>query len=472
MLSSLPIFHRQKEVFCHMRLQTRLAIACAKLANIIIRITIHKKGGTFPGYLARLIKPDILPALCDMVHGKIIVTMGTNGKTTVNNILYQAISAEGKKVLSNSTGANMINGITAAFVLAADRKGGLDIDYACIEVDELAALQVLPMLRPDCVLLTNIFRDQLDRFGEVDAILNKIKEALFTVPDARLIINCDDSLLAALASLCPNPVITYGINEQIFDSASRPPAPESLFCRVCGAKLDYDYFHYGQLGSYQCPCCGWQRPKPDFTAEKIVLKQQGYSFDLKGVHIDSCTDFPYNIYNILSAHTALCAENIPTERFALTMNTLDYGNHREEHFFINGSHVRLHLAKNPVGLQQKISLIQRDCAPKDIIFQINDRLQDGTDLSWLWDVNVTYLKTSHISSITVLGKRRHDMALRLKYDDIPCACAKSLKPSVWNLSLHGTGNIYIIVNYSGLLSANTLLRKLQRKSQLCSILRV
>lgn len=448
-----------------MGLKERLAIACAKLANRMIRMTTHKKGGTFPGCLARLIKPDILPVLCDMFHGKVIVTMGTNGKTTVNNILYRTLSAEGKKVLSNSTGANMLNGITTTFVLGADTKGNLDFDYACIEVDELAASQVLPLLRPNCVLLTNIFRDQLDRFGDIDTVLCKIKEALFTVPEAQLIINCDDSLLAALAVLCPNPVVTYGINEQIFDNASRPPALENIFCRICGEKLEYDFFHYGQLGCYHCPGCGWERPRPDFAATAISLNQQGYSFDLNGSHIDSCTDYPYNIYNILSACTALRTMGISTEKSARIINTLDYGNHREGHFLINGSHVQLHLVKNPVGLQQKISLLHRDSTPKDIIFQINDRFQDGIDLSWLWDVDLEYLKTSHISSVTAVGKRRHDMALRLKYDDIPCVCAKSLKQSVWNLSLYGTGNIYIIVNYSGLLPANILLEKLQHKTR-------
>ena len=145
-----------------------------------------------------------------MVREKTIVTMGTNGKTTTNSILYHALKAEGKSVIINRTGANMLNGIISAFVLSTDRHGQLDADYACIEVDEIASVGVLPQLKPDCALLTNISRDQLDRFGEVDITYNKLKTAVTGVPDTKLIINCDDILSYALAKESQNPFVTYG----------------------------------------------------------------------------------------------------------------------------------------------------------------------------------------------------------------------------------------------------------------------
>lgn len=445
-----------------MRLQRILTIIFAKLISKIIRKLTHKRGNTFPGYVARLIDPGILSSLSGMVGEKIIVTMGTNGKTTVNSLLVHALTMEGKKVLSNVTGANMLNGVTSAFVLAANRKGTLDADYACIEVDELAAMQILPLLQPDCILLTNIFRDQLDRFGEVDITFDRIQKAIETVPNAKLIINCDDSLSAALAAHCSNPVITYGINEQIFDRASRSLIRESIFCRFCGEKLNYDFFHYGQLGYYHCPCCGWERPAQDYTAQDVLLRQQGYAFDLDNIHMDSHADCPYNVYNTLSAYAVLCAMDAPIKHFSAAVNTFDYSNNREGYFTINGACVQLHLAKNPVGFQQKVSLIQRDRMPKDIIIGINDHSQDGKDLSWLWDVDLTYLKTAHATSITTVGKRCHDVALRLKYEDIPCNSSKHLKHLLQRLAIHGTGNIYLIVNYSGLLPANRLLHQLQK----------
>ena len=236
-----------------MKLRSKLAIKCAKTTSYLIKKLNRGSGVTLPGYVARLIDPQILSTMASMVREKTIVTMGTNGKTTTNSILYHALKAEGKSVIINRTGANMLNGIISAFVLSTDRHGQLDADYACIEVDEIASVGVLPQLKPDYALLTNISRDQLDRFGEVDITYNKLKTAVTSVPDTKLIINCDDILSYALAKESQNPFVTYGISEQIFDDISRSEIRESIFCRSCGKKLEYDFFHYGQLGIYHCP---------------------------------------------------------------------------------------------------------------------------------------------------------------------------------------------------------------------------
>ena len=142
-----------------MKLRSRLAIRCAKLTSILIKKMNRGSGVTLPGYVARIIDPNILNTMSKQVREKTIVTMGTNGKTTTNSILYHALKAEGKKVIINRTGANMMNGIISAFVLSTDKHGHLDADYACIEVDEIASVNVLPQLKPDCALLTNISRD-------------------------------------------------------------------------------------------------------------------------------------------------------------------------------------------------------------------------------------------------------------------------------------------------------------------------
>ena len=174
-----------------MKLRSRLAITCAKGTSALIKKLNRGSGVTLPGYVARLIDPNILSVMASQIREKTIVTMGTNGKTTTNAILYKALKAEGKTVIINRTGANMLNGIISAFVLATDKHGQLNADYACIEVDEIASVGVLPQLKPDCALLTNISRDQLDRFGEVDITFDKLKTAVTSVPDTTLIINCD-----------------------------------------------------------------------------------------------------------------------------------------------------------------------------------------------------------------------------------------------------------------------------------------
>lgn len=453
-----------------MKLRSKLAIRCAKATSWLIRKTNRGSGVTFPGYIARLIDPDILSVTASLVREKIIVTLGTNGKTTTNSILCSALQAEGKKVIINRTGANMLNGIISAFVLATDRHDTLDADYACIEVDEIASVSVLPRLNPDCALLTNISRDQLDRFGEVDITFHKLKKAFTSVSDMKLIINCDDILSYMLALETGKLFVTYGINEQIFDDIARSEIRESTFCRNCGKKLEYDFFHYGQLGIYHCPNCGLTRPTPDYTASDITLHDETYSFTLKktntsdqGIVIDSSARTAYNIYNTLSAYTALSSVVSDLPHFRAAVEAFDYGNNRESFFMINNTRVQLHLAKNPVGFQQKISLVLKDPKPKDIIIQINDTYQDGEDVSWLWDVDFQYLAQANVSSIITAGTRRYDMGLRLKYDDIPCSCSENLKKSILDLVTDGTDNLYVIVNYSGLYSTNYLLRALEKR---------
>ena len=444
-----------------MKLRSKLAIKCAKTTSYLIKKLNRGSGVTLPGYVARLIDPQILSTMASMVREKTIVTMGTNGKTTTNSILYHALKAEGKSVIINRTGANMLNGIISAFVLSTDRHGQLDADYACIEVDEIASVVVLPQLKPDCALLTNISRDQLDRFGEVDITYNKLKTAVTSVPDTKLIINCDDILSYALAKESQNPFVTYGISEQIFDDISRSEIRESIFCRSCGKKLEYDFFHYGQLGIYHCPNCGFQRPEPDFTASDIYFHDEVYDFDMDGMRIHSTARSPYNIYNTLSAYAALCAMDADKPHFQEMIENFDYGNNRESIFTIHNARVQLHLAKNPIGFQQKISLVLKDPAPKDIIIQINDTYQDGEDVSWLWDVDFQYLADANAATITTNGTRRYDMGLRLKYEDIPCESTTDMEATIEHLTKNGTKNLYVIVNYSGLYRTNHLLTSMQ-----------
>lgn len=448
-----------------MRLRSVLAIKCAKCTSYLIKKLNRGSGVTLPGYVARLVDPHILSAMAEMVKEKTIVTMGTNGKTTTNSILYHALKAEGKKVIINRTGANMLNGIISAFVLAANKNCRLNADYACIEVDEIASVRVLPQLKPDCALLTNISRDQLDRFGEVDITFNKLKAAVTSVPKTKLIINCDDVLSYTLASESGNPFVTYGISEQIFDDISRSEIRESIFCRSCGKKLEYDFFHYGQLGIYHCPSCGLERPEPDFTASEITWNDGLYTFSMDGMLIQSTSRTPYNIYNTLSAYAALNALGAERTHFQEMIESFDYGNNRESIFTINGTRVQLHLAKNPIGFQQKISLVLKDKKPKDIIIQINDTYQDGEDISWLWDVDFQYLADAEAASIITAGTRRHDMGLRLKYEDISCDSTTDLRTSVTRCTKDGTGNLYVIVNYSGLYSTNHMLAELEKTQE-------
>ena len=445
-----------------MRIRSKIAICFARIVYHCIRLFSLGDGAALPGSLARRIDPKLLQSLAGQACRKIIVVMGTNGKTTVNSMIYQALSKEGKRVISNRTGANMENGIVTAFALGVRRKPA---DYACMEVDENAAQTILPKLEPDVILLTNLFRDQLDRYGEVDTVWERIRNAVSQVPEAVLAVNCDDALLAALLPGCPNHVVAYGIEEAFMDPIARPRVQEGTFCRFCGEKLRYSLIHYGQLGIYCCPGCGWKRPEADYRASRIHIGEEISTLKLAGRVLRPRLSAPYQAYNILAAYTALEAAGAPTESFGETVDCFDYDNHRECRFIINGASVQLYLAKNPVGFQQKLSLLCRDKRQKDIMILINDSAQDGRDVSWLWDVEFGYLADAGAEVIVTAGTRRYDMGLRLKYENIRCQVAEDVEEAVWRLTEQGTKNLYILVNYSGLQPMNRLLERWQEEQE-------
>ena len=466
-----------------MNLRARLAIRIAKLTSKLIKKLNRGSGVTLPGLVARIICPNILSIMASQVSSKIIATMGTNGKTTTNALMSHILSDSGYKVIINRTGANMLNGIVSAFVLSTNDKCLIDADYACLEVDEIAGATVIPMLQPHIILLTNITRDQLDRLGEVDAVYKKIISACQSSPDSLLVINCDDILSYSLAVESGNAYLTYGIDEEIFDYVSRLEGEENIFCQHCNARVYYEFFHYGHLGMYACSGCDIKRPRPNFTASDVYLKNETYSFAIKCIYetgsdessIDNTvyTYFPvntlarttYNIYNTLSAVAAISALEAHLPNIKTSIETFDFGNNREDIFQVGNTRVQLHLAKNPIGFQQKVSLILKDEYPKDIIILINDTYQDGEDVSWLWDVDFQHLARANASSLITAGTRRYDVNLRRKYEDIESVSTDDVKETILNLVENGTNNIYMIINYSSLYSLNSFLKKLSEESQ-------
>ena len=234
-----------------------------------------------------------------------------------------------------------------------------------------------------------------------------------------------------------------------------------IFCPVCGARLRYDYYQYGQLGVWHCPGCGLRRPEPDMTVTDIGLNGDRYSYILDGMYMETQTAAPSSVYNTLAAYTALWALDAPRDRFRTVMEHFDYGNNRESVYTINGAHVQLHLAKNPVGLQQKLYLIRRDPRPKDVVIQINDTKLDGEDVSWLWDVDYRYLAEAAVETVVTGGMRGHDVELCLKYENIVSRTAGDVRGVIEELTRRGSKNLYVITNYSGLYRTNHMLRELQ-----------
>lgn len=444
-----------------MSVRRLLAVWTAKIISIACRIA-GKQGVTLAGKIALKLDPDILRELSSQVREKIFVVCGTNGKTTTNNLLCSAIESEGKKLVCNHTGSNMLGGVAAAFVLAAGWNGKIDADYACIEIDEASTVRVFPHFKPDYMVLTNLFRDQLDRYGEIDITMKLLDRAMKMAPEMTVIVNADDALSAYLAMESGNPYVTYGITEQVFREQDTHEIREGRFCKKCGTKLDYEFYHYSQIGTYNCPGCDFTRPEVTYDASQIEM-EHGLAFTVEGRRIQANYRGFYNIYNILAAYSAARTAGMELRNFDRVLTDFNPQNGRMEEFQIDGTRIILNLAKNPAGFNQNISAVMEDEKEKDIIIVINDNAQDGTDISWLWDVDFDRFDEKSIRSITVSGIRCQDMRLRMKYVDIPSELIADVETAIRQRIQDGCGNLYVLVNYTALYSTRGILVQMQKR---------
>ena len=362
-------------------------------------------------------------------------------------------------MICNHTGSNMLNGVVAAFVLGAKLNGHMDADYACIEADEASTKYIFPQIRPDYMVLTNLFRDQLDRYGEIDITMNILETMIRSVPEMKVIVNGDDALSAYLAMDSGNSCIFYGISQPVMKNDTNE-IREGRFCKRCGEKLQYSFYHYSQLGDYCCPQCGFKRPGLDFDAEDVLVGDR-LSFRVENRLISANYKGFYNVYNILAAYAGVRTAGMTGEHFTDMLKKFNPENGRMEQFRIQGTGITLNLAKNPAGFNQNISAVMQDTAPKDVIIAINDNAQDGIDISWLWDVDFDRFGEESIRSITVSGIRCQDMRLRLKYVDIPSVLEPDVEKAVRDRIKDGTGNLYVLVNYTALFGTRNILKKLE-----------
>jgi UDP-N-acetylmuramyl tripeptide synthase len=451
---------------------------------IIAGKLLGKRGSATPGKFALRIAPDILRHLAAQVRQGIIAVCGTNGKTTTNNFIYTLLRAGGYTLVCNRVGANMLYGAVTAFADAAGYGGRLNADFACIEVDELSAVKVFAHFTPNIIVITNLFRDQLDRYGEIDITIESLKRAAAQAGKATLLLNADDPMLAAfgrevraqghanikyfglrdapLGQSEPYPQGTSPCSQR----GVQPPCCTSIetregrFCRLCGAELKYDAYYYSQLGRYACPRCGFTRPEPDYTAENITL-DGGIAFDLDGTHIAADYRGLYNIYNMLAACAVLWEYDIR----AVDINKAFAGYRpqigRMETFTIGGKQVILNLSKNPAGFNQAIAALRTDTRSKTVVIVINDNDQDGRDVSWLWDVD--FERLDNIPDIITSGLRAADMRVRMKYAGNMARILPEIKEAIRAALLCDSDVVYTLVNYTALFYTHDLLEKLSKR---------
>lgn len=405
-----------------MKIKVLLSIAACRATRALLRL--FGRGGTaLPGKVALKICPDLLKYVSKGVH-TIIVT-GTNGKTTCSRIIEQTLSDAGYSFFTNRSGSNLLQGITCEYAMNATLGGKPKCGWAVIECDEAASKRVCLYADPAVVLVTNIFRDQLDRFGEVTATLESVRTGLRNSPNAVVCINADCSLSVSAAEDLDNTVIYYGVDTELYKDRVTEVSDAS-HCIHCMTEYEYDYMTYGHLGGFRCPKCGYCRPHTDISVTKVI--SQGTDTTDVELRVGDRTmqtriGIPggYNVYNAVAAVAVAKAVGITPETAMGAANSFQCGFGRMEKLDLDGCSARMILVKNPAGCNQTLNFLTNLDEETLFVCMLSDNIADGTDVSWIYDVNFEKLcgMGNRLSGVICSGIRAWDMALRLKYAGLP-----------------------------------------------------
>lgn len=400
-------------------------LTAAVLAGKATRLGMRAlgSGGTaLPGLVVERVQRDAVSQLARGLAATALIT-GTNGKTTTAAMLARILRADGRGVVHNRSGSNLMRGVAAALVEAATPLGKLPADCtAVLEADEAALPAIAEAAPPDVVVFTNLMRDQLDRYGEIESIALRWSEALSGFPrDASIALNVDDPLIASLAANWSGACLRFGIEDP-----NVPPAPvgeitDAIWDPQTQDEFRYSRRYFAQLGRWHTES-GAERPCPDLWADDVSPGDGSIDFTLRlpetSVRITLPAEGLYSVYNALAAAAAATALGISADTIRGGLESHEAAFGRQEEVVVEGRRVRILLGKNPSGMNQALRTLQRPGERHHLLILLNDGIADGTDVSWIWDVDWES-QAAHCLSLTVGGRRAADMALRLEYAGFP-----------------------------------------------------
>jgi UDP-N-acetylmuramyl tripeptide synthase len=416
-------------------MRTGLTLAITKVAASASRVAGRGQGAALPGLVAERLDPELARTLASKLpHGSIIIT-GTNGKTTTTKLLRAALEANGEVVLSNRSGSNLKRGVVSALIHATSIRGKTKATIGLFEVDEASVRLVAPLVLPRVVIVLNLFRDQLDRYGELDTTAALIGEGIASIPNTQVILNADDPLVASLARFASaHSTVTYfGIDGLPAELATGDRgAVDSDRSPISGEKLHFSRIFYAHLGHYESESFSRPRPHINLTSvEHADVSGSDFEVSVNGKRHKAHLALPgvYNLYNALAALAGTETIGIGTTQALDTFSTTTAAFGRVEAITWRGRKLLILLIKNPTGATQILeTFLVREKAPH-VLIAINDNYADGRDVSWLWDIPFERLATTE-PNVTVCGTRAADMALRLKY-----AAIQAEREDVLNLAL-------------------------------------
>ncbi|MDQ2786438.1 MAG: MurT ligase domain-containing protein [Chloroflexota bacterium] len=448
------------------------ALATAKGTYRATQLLGRSGGTAIPGLIAERVDPRLIGKLAARLPEGAIVVAGTNGKTTTARMLADILTASGKIVLNNGAGSNLSRGIAASFARQSSLLGRPDADIAVIETDEGAFPAVVAAIRPRVIVLNNLFRDQLDRYGELNSIASKWKRALSDLtPGASIVYDADDPTLCALAEAAPPGTtrVPFGLGPHDYTLPELTHAADAVLCTKCGTPLEYHALSVGHLGDWFCPTGDNARPPLAFTATTIRLcGMEGVAFTVAHDGARACdveTHVPglYNVYNALGAAAAAVGCGVAPDFVASALRAFVAPFGRIERIALRGRRLTLALIKNPTGANEVVRLVTA-APPAPLLICINDLIADGRDVSWLWDTDFEVL-ADYPAPISVSGIRALDMAVRLKYAGVPDA-RMTVIPAIADALIavaeqaERGGDAYVLPTYTAMLAAREALHTL------------
>ena len=444
----------------------RAKLALARAAGALSRRSGRGGGTTLPGRLLLRLAPDAVARLGSGLTGGVTIVSATNGKTTTAGMIAAAMRAAGRVPVHNRAGSNMSWGVATA-LLEQDGTAGL------FEVDEAWLPRIAAELHPGLIVLANLFRDQLDRYGELERLADDWAAMVeLHGSSTDLVLNADDPLIADLGrdrELRRRERVTYfGIEDSSQALPELQHAFDAKHCRRCGHPYAYERAFVGHLGHYTCPSCGADRPAPDIAATEIELRGMG------GSHVrvvapegEAELDLPlpglYNVYNALAALAAALRLGIALEVAISALSTIEAAFGRVETIEVGGRPVSILLIKNPAGANEVLRTLRleadRDGKGLDLWIALNDRIADGRDVSWVWDADFELLAGS-VRRVVCAGTRAPDIAVRLKYAGIEEATL-TVEPSIERAldeAVSGPdGTLFALPTYTALIELRRLL---------------
>ena len=391
-----------------------LEIAAARAAGALSRAAGRGGWTTLPGKLLWKVDPSAIDRLAARLPQGAVLVSATNGKTTTATMIA-SILAPRTRLAHNRSGANLVSGVASTLLAARDAQLGL------FEVDEGALPEVARRVRPRALCLGNLFRDQLDRYGELELVAGRWRRAIEALPDAMLVVNGDDPQVGDLARVrgAENPCVVFGLEDPRHAHPSLQHAADSKYCLVCGTPYDYAAAYVGHLGDYRCPKCGHARPALDVVAREVELRGlDGASFTLstpsESARVELALPGLYNVYNALAAASLAYAIDVPIGEIVAGLARFGAAFGRFERIAVGDRRLLMLLIKNPAGANEAIRTLVGGGAPRVAVIALNDDIADGRDVSWIWDVDFEPLAAG-LETLVATGRRAAELALRFAY---------------------------------------------------------